>query len=234
VSDWTVPGYADVRELGHTGSGRTVLGRHVATDVPVLIAYLSDDLRRDDAYLNRYRARARAFADIQSPHVAGLYEYVEASAGVAVVREYVDGVSLRAILTARGGLRPEAALSVLKGGLAGLAAAHELGVSHGAVSADTIMVDTAGHPKVSGWSLVGSEAGPAADVTAAVAVYVEAAGKVPKKLRGLVRAEPADASALLGELEVAARAAHGSDWLERGRTHLAQQAARSRPRGRRG
>ena len=234
MTDWTVPGYADVREVGHTGSGRTVLGRHVATDVPVLIAYLSDELRRDNAYLNQYRASARVFADIQSPHVTALYEYVEASAGVAVVREYVEGVPVRAILAARGRLRPEAALSVLKGGLAGLAAAHALGVSHGTVSADTLMVDTSGNPKVSGWSLDGAPAGPAADVAAAVAVYTEAAGKVPKKLRGLVRADATDASALLGELEVAARAAHGADWLERGRTELAQQAARARPRSRRG
>ncbi len=123
MRSWTVPGYTDVRELGRSGRGRTVLATHAATGTPVSIRYLADDLRGHERYLAGYRAGARVLAAVESPYIATMYEYVESDDGVATVREYVDGGSVRQLM-ATSGLHPEAALSVLNAGLQGLAAAH--------------------------------------------------------------------------------------------------------------
>ena len=152
---WTVPGYTDVRELGRTGSGRTVLATHVATGAAVTIRYLADDLRRHEGYLAGYRAGARVVADIESPHIAEMYEYVESDDGVATVREYVDGGSVRQLM-AQSGLHPAAALDILNAGLRGLAAAHAAGATHGGYKPENLLVQRDGTTKLADFTVVAS------------------------------------------------------------------------------
>ena len=105
-----VPGYADGQELGRGPAGRTVLARHTATGAAAVIRYLAID----ETLRSRYRELARRLVGLRSPHVAELYEHVETDDGVAVVREYVNGASL-SVLAAAGAMKPEHALTVLKG-----------------------------------------------------------------------------------------------------------------------
>lgn len=90
---WTVPGYTQVRELGAGGSGRVVLAVHEATGTAVAVKYLGDRLREDPAFVREFRAEARLLGGLRSPYVVGLYEYVEAPGGAAIVMELVDGIS---------------------------------------------------------------------------------------------------------------------------------------------
>ncbi|HEU5029752.1 MAG TPA: protein kinase [Spirillospora sp.] len=126
---WRVEGFTEVRELGAGAQGRVVLARHAAAGAPVAIKYL---VRRDgdDAAIERLRAEAVMLGRVDDPHVVRLYRFVSAARGAALVMEAVDGVSLKRILAEHGALEPEAALTVLKGSLRGLAAAHAVGVVH--------------------------------------------------------------------------------------------------------
>ena len=233
MREWTVPGYTDVRELGRGGGGRTVLATHSATGLPVAIRYLADDLRRDDALLADHRELARQVARVESGNIAELYEYVESGAGVATVREYVEGASLRQVLPASG-LGLAAALSVLKSSLLGLVAAHARGVTHRAYKPENVLVDNAGGAKLADLATAGTPSTPADDVRAAFATFVECVtgSRVkPAVLRGL--AEPAaagDAAALLTELDRTASATAGTDWEAKGRKDLAQRVDRARRR----
>lgn len=164
---WTVPGYTDVRELGRSGSGRTVLATHAATGIPVTVRYLADDLRRHDGYLAGYRAGARVVADIESPYVAEMYEYVESDDGVATVREYVDGGSVRQLMTTSS-LHPEVALSVLNAGLQGLAAAHAAGATHGGYKPENLLVNRDGTTKLADFTVVASATIAGATVASAM------------------------------------------------------------------
>ncbi|WP_207944496.1 serine/threonine-protein kinase [Actinomadura rubrisoli] len=127
---WRVPGYSEMRELGEGAQGRVVLARHDATGRPAAIKYLADRLARDPEFRERFRGEAALLSRLRNPYVAGLYGLVETPDGAAIVMEAVDGVPLKAVLAGRGPLEPEAALTVLKGSLLGLAAAHDLGIVH--------------------------------------------------------------------------------------------------------
>jgi serine/threonine protein kinase len=249
VNTWTVPGYTDIRELGQSGSSRTMLGSHVATGVRVTIRYLPDDLRQDAAYLNRYRAEARLLCDVESPNVAELYEYVEASDGVAAVREYVAGASLRALLVSSSSLHPEAALTVLKGGLLGLAAAHARGATHGRFTPENVLIASNGHTKLADFGAAAVRCSPAEDVSAALATFLLCLtgspavagtasavprGKVPKRLRALESPTFTGSAELQAELESVAGAAYGDSWETQGRRRLAQRVNRSLQRRRPG
>ncbi|MFI6284732.1 serine/threonine-protein kinase [Streptomyces sp. NPDC051018] len=195
MNAWAVPGYTESRELGSGGSGRVVLAVHDATGVPVAVKYLSGRLRSDAAFVREFRAEARLLGALHSPYVVGLYEYVEAPDGAAIVMELVDGVALRALLRQEGATGPEAALVVLKGSLLGLAAAHRSGVVHRDYKPENVLVAADGSsklvdfgiaagrgttPGVAGtpaymapeqWS--GEPASPSADVYAATATFFE-------------------------------------------------------------
>jgi serine/threonine protein kinase len=127
--EWRLPGFSEIREPGAGGQGRVVLARHdrsgalVAGEVPRARP-------RGRSAVELFRNEARMFARVTDPHAARLHEFVVTEHGSAIVMEAVDGVSLREVLQRHGRLAPEAALTVLKGSLLGLAAAHALGVVH--------------------------------------------------------------------------------------------------------
>ncbi|MEU8276000.1 serine/threonine-protein kinase [Microbispora bryophytorum] len=193
---WRVPGYTEVRELGTGGAGRVMLARHDADDIPVAIKYLSDDMMADLHFVARFRHEARLLAAMDpSPHAARFYEYVETARGAAIVMELIDGVSLRAMLRSEGPTGPEAALTVLKGSLLGLAAAHSIGVVHRDYKPENVMVEADGASKLVDFGIAaqagegvsaagtppymapeqwsGGKAGPASDVYAATVVFFE-------------------------------------------------------------
>ncbi|WP_182900364.1 protein kinase domain-containing protein [Microbispora sp. H10830] len=193
---WRVPGYTEIRELGTGGAGRVILARHDADDIPVAIKYLSDEMMADLHFVARFRHEARLLAAMDpNPHAARFYEYVETARGAAIVMELIDGVSLRAMLRSEGPTGPEAALTVLKGSLLGLASAHSIGVVHRDYKPENVMVEADGTSKLVDFGIAaqagegvraagtppymapeqwsGGKAGPASDVYAATVVFFE-------------------------------------------------------------
>ncbi|USQ85154.1 protein kinase [Streptomyces phaeoluteigriseus] len=195
MNAWAVPGYSESLELGSGASGRVVLAVHEPTGVPVAVKYLSESLRTRPGFVHGFRAEAELLAGLRSPHVAGLYEYVEATNGAAIVMELVDGVSLRTALARQGPLAPEAALVVLKGSLLGLADAHRAGVVHRDYKPENVLVSPEGVSKLVDFGIAvdagvragvagtpsymapeqwtGAPASPAGDVYAATATFFE-------------------------------------------------------------
>ena len=196
MSAWAVPGYTEVRELGHGASARVVAATSNETGQQVAIKYLAPRLLRDPNFLARFREEVELLASIDVPHVVRLYDYVEEpGAGAALVMELVEGVSLHEMITRQGATSPESALVVLKGSLLGLAAAHQLGIVHGDYKPENVLVDATGNSKLTDFGVAvkagerapvggtplymapeqwnGEPATPASDIYAATAVFFE-------------------------------------------------------------
>ncbi|MGW0805666.1 serine/threonine-protein kinase [Nonomuraea sp. NPDC002799] len=192
---WGVPGYTEVRELGSGSAGRVVLARRDHDGVEVAIKYLSDELRADVGFVARFRHEARLLGTLQSVHHARLIDYVETGHGAAIVMELINGVSLREMLRSEGPTGPEAALTVLKGSLQGLASAHAIGVVHRDFKPENVMVEGEGTSKLVDFGIAvragegasaagtppymapeqwsGGPAAPSTDVYAATVVFFE-------------------------------------------------------------
>ncbi|MFG1673390.1 protein kinase [Micromonospora sp. NPDC049282] len=203
MSGWQLSGYTPVRRLGAGASGSVVLATHDATGTPVAIKYLVRDLGGESSFRVAFRAEARLLGEIDDPHVSRLYEYVESPQGAAIVMELVDGVSLRQMLRAHGPTTPEAALCVLRGSLAGLAAAHARGVVHRDYKPENVLVTGGGLSKLADFGIAmpvgrgtdttvsgtprymapeqwtGAPASPACDIYAATATFFECLTGLP-------------------------------------------------------
>ncbi|GAA0356713.1 serine/threonine-protein kinase [Actinoallomurus spadix] len=195
MSRWALPGYTELRELGSGGFGRVVLARDDASGGIVAIKYLFTHRLGGDLFLTAFRDEARILAMLHSPYITRLYDYVEGSEHAAIVMEAVDGASLRAVLDEHGPAGPEAALTVLKGSLLGLAAAHAASVVHRDYKPANVLVQQDGQSKVADFGIAvrsgesgtpagtpsymapeqweGGPAGPATDVYAATCVFFE-------------------------------------------------------------
>jgi len=220
MSGWQLSGYTPIRQLGAGASGSVVLATHDATGTPVAIKYLVRDIGDDPSFRIAFREEARLLGEIDDPHVSRLYEYVESPAGAAIVMELVNGVSLRQMLRDHGPTTPEAALCVLKGSLAGLAAAHGHGVVHRDYKPENVLVAGEGLSKLADFGIAvpvgqgsgvtvsgtprymapeqwtGAAASPACDIYAATATFFEClTGRPPYDGRDLFTLREQHASA---------------------------------------
>jgi serine/threonine-protein kinase len=130
-AEWSVTGYTPVRELGRGSTGRVVCAVHDATGTPVAIKYLSARAYDADDFTAGLRAEAGPPPGAGDPHLVQVFARIRSPHGVAIVMELVDGRDLSTLLKAWGAIGPEAALSVLKDSLAGLASVHAVGAPHG-------------------------------------------------------------------------------------------------------
>lgn len=193
---WTLPGYTEERELGHGASGRVVRAVHDESGQTVAVKYLSPMLVHDSAFMWGYRADAQMLRELGVPQVVQVYDYVEQPGqGAAIVMELVNGVSLHQVIERQGTIGPEAACTVLKDALLGLAAAHTLGIVHRDYKPENMLVDQAGNTKLVDFGVAvrwgkqapaagtplylapeewhGAPASPATDIYAATAVFYE-------------------------------------------------------------
>ncbi|WP_404383359.1 serine/threonine protein kinase [Knoellia locipacati] len=139
----SLPGYDVVEPIGHGGTGTVWSatapdGRSVA--VKVVQAVDVDDALVELAILGR----------IRDPHLVRLHEALALPSGeVALVLDHLAGGTVGSVVRARGHLRPGEVVTVLSPVAATLARLHGVGIVHGDLSPDNVLLDLDGRPFVS-------------------------------------------------------------------------------------
>lgn len=150
--------YDLVREVGRGGMGAvwlgrdTVLGRDVALKrVGLMPGAASPDLQRAER-------EARLAARLNHPHVVAVFDLIEDGDDTWLVMEYVEGVTLSALVKRDGALTPDEAAPLVRQAADALAAAHAAGIVHRDVKPSNMLLTRDGKVKLTDFGIARAEA----------------------------------------------------------------------------
>ncbi|WP_353951897.1 Stk1 family PASTA domain-containing Ser/Thr kinase [Knoellia sp. S7-12] len=187
-------GRYEVGELiGRGGMAEVHLGHDTRLGRQVAIKMLRSDLARDQSFIKRFRREAQSSAGLNHASIVAVYDSGEdhsiesGGAKVAVpymVMEYVQGRTLREILTERDRLPTQEASQITEGVLDALAYSHRMGIVHRDIKPANVMVAAGGSIKVMDFGIARAIADSAATMTQTQAVIGTAQYLSPEQAQG--------------------------------------------------
>ncbi len=128
--------------LGTGGMGVVFCADQPALSRTVAIKLVHPALAADPAIARRFHDEARAASRLSHPNVVAVIDYGETDGGTPfLVMEHVHGDTLTELLRREGPLDARRAAALVGQVLAALAEAHAVGIVHGDVKSDNILVE---------------------------------------------------------------------------------------------
>lgn len=133
------------RKLGHGGFGVVYLAAdEKMLSRPVVVKALHDDGIENEWSARKFKQEIEALARIDHPSIVGIFDVGEMPDGKPyIVMQYVDGFSLRSVITPEG-LDFWRAANIMRQAGRALSAAHDRGILHRDLKPENIMVQTLG------------------------------------------------------------------------------------------
>jgi tRNA A-37 threonylcarbamoyl transferase component Bud32 len=119
----------------------------------VLVKSFHPQFARDPEMRARVDREAQAIARISHPNVVQIHDLRMEGDDVALVLEFIDGLSLGELLKTRAPLPPEVALTIAVAILDGLAVAHTAGILHRDLKPDNVLVSDKGEVKITDFGM---------------------------------------------------------------------------------
>ncbi|MCW2598674.1 MAG: serine/threonine protein kinase [Frankiales bacterium] len=171
--------------IGRGGMAEVLHGTDVRLGRDVAVKVLREELARDPSFQARFRREAQAAASLDAPSIVAVYDTGEDERGVPwIVMEYLDGRTLRDILTTEGRLLPQRALEVAADVCSALDVAHAAGIVHRDIKPANVMLTSRGEVKVMDFGIARAAAGNESTMTQTAAVIGTAAYLSPEQARG--------------------------------------------------
>lgn len=191
--------YQILFRLGSGGMGEVYRARDTRIGRDVAIKVLSEEAVRDRDRTRRFAMESRAASALNHPNILAVHEVGESEFGPYIVTEFVDGDTVRSLLT-EGPLPLERAIDFAVQAAEGVASAHGAGMVHRDLKPENLMVDRQGVVKILDFGLARSlrpEDGFGDAGHTAAGMVVGTAGYLsPEQLRGEKADERSDVFAL--------------------------------------
>jgi serine/threonine-protein kinase len=147
--------------IGVGGMGEVFLARDEQLGRKAALKLLPEHLTADEAQLSRFKTEARSASALNHPNILTVYEIGSEGNVRFIATEFIEGVTLRALLAdEKTNLRT--ALEIAAQVASALTAAHEAGVVHRDIKPENIMLRPDGYVKVLDFGIAKlAEEGPA-------------------------------------------------------------------------
>jgi serine/threonine-protein kinase len=175
--------------LGYGGMAEVHRGRDLRLGRDVAIKTLRSDLARDATFQMRFRREAQNAAALNHPAIVAVYDTGEEHGPSGeelpyIVMEFVNGRTLKEVLTAEGPLMPRRALEIVADICSALEFSHRHGIIHRDIKPGNVMLTQTGQVKVMDFGIARALASGASTMTQTSAVIGTAQYLSPEQARG--------------------------------------------------
>ncbi|OYP36070.1 serine/threonine-protein kinase [Rhodopirellula sp. MGV] len=138
--------------LGAGGMGAVYKARQQGLDRLVALKVLPEEFAHDVKFALRFTREARTLAKLNHPNIVSVYEFGKAEDTFYFLMEFVDGSTLRDVVSG-GQLKPEHALAIVPHLCDALQFAHDKGVIHRDIKPENILMSQDGTVKIADFGL---------------------------------------------------------------------------------
>lgn len=180
--------------IGRGGMAEVHEGQDLRLGRRVAVKILRPDLARDPSFQARFRREAQSAAALNHPNIVAVYDTGEDILGATggepgtvvpyIVMEYVDGMTLRQLMSSGRRLLPERAMEITDGTLAALDYSHRHGIVHRDIKPANVMLTRGGEVKVMDFGIARALADSGQTMTSTSAVMGTAQYLSPEQARG--------------------------------------------------
>ena len=157
--------YEVVGPLASGGMAEVFVARDQLLGRPVALKILHPEFARDRAFIERFRREAQSAASLNDPRVVAIYDWGSDGGTYFLVMEFVEGKSLKELISGEGPFTPERAEEIAADVCAALQFAHSHGLVHRDVKPANIMVTPDGKTKVMDFGIARAVTDAGATVT---------------------------------------------------------------------
>ena len=145
--------YQFIQNLGEGSFSTVYVVINKSLDRVEALKVLSDDLTRQDDFLDRFQDEARISASFAHPNIVTVYEYKKINTFYYFTMFYVDGPPLSNFLNTASGMSTRRACSNIATVCDAIHYAHQRGVVHRDLTAYNIVLDQSGKPYVTDFGI---------------------------------------------------------------------------------
>src|SRR5215469_9195312 len=140
--------YDILDEAGHGSMGNVYKARDRETGETVALKLLKPEIASDQTMMERFKKELLFARKITHKNVCRVHEFNRIGGIAYTSMEFVEGESLRSVLTRFGGLPVRKALDVAQQICSGLQEAHAQGIVHRDLKPENVMIDAQGSIKI--------------------------------------------------------------------------------------
>lgn len=145
--------YEIVRRLARGGMATVYVATDLRLSRTVAVKVMNEGLGDDAEFVARFDAEARAAAHLSHAHVVAVFDQGRDLGRPYIVMEYVEGCTLRQLITREAPMDPLRALDLVEPVVSALAAAHAAGLIHRDVKPENVLISDRGQIKVADFGL---------------------------------------------------------------------------------
>jgi serine/threonine protein kinase len=174
--------------VGRGGMAEVFRARDIRLDRIVGVKTLRNDLARDQTFQARFEREAQSAASLNHPSIVAVYDTGEDMVGGTpvpyIVMEFVEGQTLRDLLSDDRSLLPERAAEITDGVLKALDYSHRNGIVHRDIKPGNVMLTRSGDVKVMDFGLARAVSGAQLTMTQTAQVMGTAQYLSPEQAMG--------------------------------------------------
>ena len=132
--------YKIIKKLGEGGMGTVYLANDIMLERKVAIKVLNPLLTKDTHFTERFRHEAKVQASLLHPNIVTLYNYFFEQEHYCMVMEYIEGVTLKQLITNIGPMPEQKAIWILNQMLDAVGYAHKKGIIHRDIKPSNVLI----------------------------------------------------------------------------------------------